>query len=82
MSVDLDGPKGGSCRESSAASDVLVWPARAAEVLALVGLVPRTDLIEPRLSNLPLLGRERLEALPGGEGAALVLGESSSCFKL
>ncbi|KAL3159520.1 hypothetical protein ABBQ38_009937 [Trebouxia sp. C0009 RCD-2024] len=70
MSVDLDGPKGGSCRASFAASDALVWPARAAEVLALVGLVadivPRTDFIEPRLSNLPLLGRERLEALPGG----------------
>lgn len=87
VSVDLDGPKGGSCRESLAASELLVWPARAAEVLALVGLdlaeiLSSTDLIEPRLSNRPLLGLERLEALPGGEGAALILGESSSCFKL
>ena len=87
MSVDLEGPRGGSCGELSAVSDILVCPARAAEVLALVGLdlagiVSIIDLIEPRLSSRPLLGRERLEALPGGEGAALILGESSSCFTL
>ena len=87
MSVDLDDPNGGSCRELSAAAGKPVWFVRAAEVLALVGrdlagIVSSASLIEFRLSSRPLLGRERLEALPGGEGAALVLGESSPCFKL
>ena len=86
MSVDLIDPNGGNCRASSAYAGKPVWPCRAAEVLALVGrdlgIVSSADLIECRLSNRPLLGRERLEALPGGEGAALVLGDSSSCFRL
>lgn len=87
MSVDLDDPSGGSCRVSSAAGGKPVWPVRAAEVLALVGrdlaeIVSSAGLIELRLLNRPLLGRDRLEALPGGEGAALDLGESSSCFML
>ena len=86
MSVDLDDPNGGSCKESSAAAGKPVRPVEAAEVRALVGreagIVSSAELIECRLSNRPLLGRERLEALPGGEGAALFLGESSSCFKL
>lgn len=87
MSVDLDEANGGSCRELSAASGKPPWPLKAAEVLALggrdlAGIVSSNGLIEFRLSSRPLLGRERLEALPGGEGAALVLGEFSSCFKL
>lgn len=83
MSVDLDEANGGSCRKLSVASGK---PFRAAEVALggrdLAGIISSNGLIELRLSNRPLLGRERLEALPGGEGAALVLGEFSSCFKL
>ena len=87
VSVDLDDPNGGSCTVSSADGGKPVWPVRAAEVLALVGrdlaeIVSSACLIEFRLSNRPLLGRERLETLPGGEGAMLDLGESSSYFKL
>ena len=33
-------------------------------------------------SNRPLLGREPLEALPGGEEVLLLVGESNSCFRL
>ena len=91
MSVDLEGPKGGNCRGSSGAVDTPDWPARAAELLALVGLdLPDSvdwrssieGLIEVLLSRRPLLGRERLEALPGGDGAVLLLRESNSCFRL
>ena len=90
--VDLAGPRGGSCRELAAFGCVAikVCTARATELLALVGLdFPDSvawrssiALIEFLLSSRPLLGRERLEAVPGGEGPELLLGESSSCFRL
>ena len=87
MSVDLEGPKGGNNRGSAAVVESPGWPARAAVLLALVGLdLPDSvawrssiGLMEALLSRRPLLGRERLEALPGGDGAVLL---SNSCFRL
>ncbi len=87
MSVDLVAPSGGSCRKSSdeGVTKAAAW---CAEMPALGGLdLPDSFawrsiiLIDPLLSSRPLLGRERLDALPGGEGWLLLLGDSMACFR-
>lgn len=87
MSVGLPAPNGGSCSVSSEADNALVCLkiadcSAAFECLDLLESVAwRSSIVtETLLSSRPLLGRLRLETLPGGKGRMLLLVEPISCF--